>query len=295
MQTTLYRIVYCIPGIGSGNGRTRLIQHTFSTDSELTLGIPDGNNSIPIFGRNNVKAGDILWAPSAERIAHANVTRFSHWLQEERGRRFADYAALWRWSVEDLEGFWQAIWDYFGIEATTPPTRVLGRRSMPGAEWFPGARLNYARHVLRGEQPGRDAFLYMSEGQDLTAMGSDTVANRVRTLATRMRQLGIQPGDRVGAVMPNIPQTMVAMLATASIGAIWAVCSRTSACAVRSIVWRPSIRSCCFAWTAIGTAEKPLIAGKRCARSLLESTVCGTSSMCRICARMSPGRRSIPR
>lgn len=173
----------------------------------------------------HVKAGDVLWTPSAERRAHANVTRFCQWLERERGRRFDDYAALWRWSVQDLEGFWQAIWDYFGIKATSPPARVLGRRSMPGAEWFPGARLNYARHVLRGEQPGREVFLYMSEGRDLATMRWDTFAHDVRALATRMRQLGIQPGDRVAAVMPNIPETMVAMLATTAIGAIWAVCS----------------------------------------------------------------------
>ena len=148
-----------------------------------------------------VKAGEVLWTPSAERRAHANVTRFSQWLARERGLRFDDYAALWRWSVQDLEGFWQAIWDYFGIEATSPPTRVLGRRSMPGAEWFPGARLNYARHVLRGEQPDREVFLYMSEGKALTTMSWDRFANDVRVLATRMRQLGVQPGDRVGAVI----------------------------------------------------------------------------------------------
>jgi acetoacetyl-CoA synthetase len=172
-----------------------------------------------------VKAGDVLWTPSPERIAQANVTAFARWLQDERGLHFKDYAALWRWSVQDLEGFWGALWDYFRIDASTPPTRVLGHRGMPGAQWFPGARLNYARHVLRGEQPGADALLSMNETQALTPLAWETLANRVRVLATRLRELGIEPGDRVVAIMPNIPETLVAMLATTAIGAIWAVCS----------------------------------------------------------------------
>src|SRR5262249_4346955 len=87
-----------------------------------------------------MQPGELLWTPGPERIRQANVTALSDWLARERGRRFADYAALWRWSVEDLEGFWQALWDYFGIESSAPHTRVLGRRGMPGAQWFPGAR-----------------------------------------------------------------------------------------------------------------------------------------------------------
>jgi acetoacetyl-CoA synthetase len=172
-----------------------------------------------------VKSGDILWTPSPERIAHANVTALRLWLERERGLRFAGYAAMWRWSVEDLEGFWGALWDYFHIEASVPYERVLGKRSMPGAEWFPGARLNYARHVLRGERSGGDALLFINETQPLTALSWQSLASQVRILATRLRELGVEPGDRVAAVMPNIPQTVVAMLATTAIGAIWAVCS----------------------------------------------------------------------
>jgi acetoacetyl-CoA synthetase len=172
-----------------------------------------------------VKAGDILWTPSPERIRHANVTALRLWLERERGLQFADYAAMWRWSVEDLEGFWGALWDYFHIEASVPYERVLGKRSMPGAEWFPGARLNYARHVLRGERSGGDALLFINETQPLTALSWQSLASQVRILATRLRELGVEPGDRVAAVMPNIPQTVVAMLATTAIGAIWAVCS----------------------------------------------------------------------
>ncbi|TLY67226.1 MAG: acetoacetate--CoA ligase, partial [Gammaproteobacteria bacterium] len=172
-----------------------------------------------------MQPGDLLWTPGPDRIRRANVTAFADWLARERGRRFADYTALWRWSVEDLEGFWQALWDYFPIDSSAPYTRVLGRRSMPGAEWFPGARLNYAQHVLRREPSGGDVLLHVSESQPLTALKWEALGNRVRTLATELRALGVEPGDRVVAWMPNIPETMIAMLATTAIGAIWACCS----------------------------------------------------------------------
>jgi acetoacetyl-CoA synthetase len=172
-----------------------------------------------------MRAGEPLWTPGPDRIRRANVTALADWLARERGRQFADYRALWRWSVEDLEGFWQALWDYFGIESSAPHTRVLGRRSMPGAEWFPGARLNYAQHVLRREHAGGDVLLHLSETQPLSALPWTTLGTQVRTLATALRSLGVQPGDRVVAWMPNIPETMAAMLATAAIGGIWACCS----------------------------------------------------------------------
>lgn len=172
-----------------------------------------------------MQPGELLWTPGPDRIRHANVTALAEWLGRERGRHFADYRALWRWSVEDLEGFWQALWDYFAIESSAAHTRVLGRRSMPGAEWFPGARLNYAQHVLRGERSGGDVLLHLSETRPLSALPWTTLASQVRTLATELRGLGVQPGDRVVAWMPNIPETMVAMLASAAIGAIWACCS----------------------------------------------------------------------
>jgi len=172
-----------------------------------------------------MQAGELLWTPSAEQIEYANVTRFMRWLAQERGLQFADYAALWRWSVQDLDAFWQALWDYFGIQSSAPHTAVLGRRTMPGAQWFPGARLNYAEHVLRGERSGGDALLYMSERQPLTGMPWETLVKQVRVLAAHMRRAGVAPGDRVAAWMPNIPQTMIAMLATTAIGAMWACCS----------------------------------------------------------------------
>jgi acetoacetyl-CoA synthetase len=172
-----------------------------------------------------VRDGDLLWTPGPDQIARANVTAFGHWLAEERGRTFGDYHALWRWSVTDLDGFWQAVWDYCGIEASAEPTTVLGVRDMPGADWFPGARLNYAQHVLRNERPGQDALYFQSETTPLTGLPWPGFANQVRVLATRLRAMGVRPGDRVASCLPNIPQTVIAMLATTSIGAIWTCCS----------------------------------------------------------------------
>ncbi|MEA3177196.1 MAG: acetoacetyl-CoA synthetase [Gammaproteobacteria bacterium] len=171
------------------------------------------------------KPGEQLWTPTAARIRDANVTLFAQWLERERGLRFSDYASLWRWSVEDLEGFWGALFDYFQIDCSTPPSKVLGRRSMPGAQWFPGARLNYAQHVLRRERDGGDALLFASESHPLEPLSWHDLGDRVRKIATRLRAAGVVPGDRVVAWMPNIPETMIAMLAATSIGAIWACCS----------------------------------------------------------------------
>jgi len=173
----------------------------------------------------SVREGDLLWTPSAAQIADANVTKFMDWLARERGLRFRDYAELWQWSVQELEEFWRAIWDYFGIQSSHPYSRVLGKRSMPGAEWFPGARLNYAEHILRHERAGVDALLFGNETTPLAGVCWESFGKRVRILATHLRGLGVRPGERVVAFMPNIPETMIAMLATAAIGAIWACCS----------------------------------------------------------------------
>ncbi|HJS92418.1 MAG TPA: acetoacetate--CoA ligase [Steroidobacteraceae bacterium] len=172
-----------------------------------------------------MQAGEILWTPDAARIERANITAFARWLERERGLSFGHYLELWRWSVRDLESFWGALWDYFEVEASASYVRVLGRRAMPGAEWFPGARLNYAQNLLRREREGGVALLHAAENRGLEAMSWSDLAGQVRILATELRALGVRPGDRVVAWMPNIPQTVVAMLATTAIGAIWACCS----------------------------------------------------------------------
>lgn len=141
-----------------------------------------------------IKEGDLLWTPDPQRVATSNLTKFTAWLARERGLQFADYHQLWRWSVEDIDGFWHAIWDYFGVQSSTPWQRVLGDRTMPGTDWFPEARLNYAQHVLRNERAGKEAIIHLSENAPLASVTWDAVGSTVRVLATQLRRLGVQPG-----------------------------------------------------------------------------------------------------
>jgi len=168
-----------------------------------------------------IEPGTVLWTPSTERIEKARVTEFRRWLADKRGLTFTDFEALWRWSTTDIDAFWQAVWDFFQIEATKPPTAVLGKRTMPGAEWFPGAEINYARHMLRHERPDATALLHLNERQPLTAVSWEELGAKVRIAATQLRKLGVKRGDRVCAYMVNVPETVIAMLATTAIGAIW--------------------------------------------------------------------------
>src|SRR5690349_24970152 len=171
-----------------------------------------------------IREGDVLWTPSPARIERANITAFIRWLARERNLSFANYTELWRWSATEIEAFWQAIWDYFEVQSSAPAECVLRARKMPGAEWFPGARLNYAEHALRHERPNATAVLHLNERQPLTALSWEEIGGKVRILATQLRKLGIQPGDRIVANLPNIPEALIAMLATTSIGAIWSSC-----------------------------------------------------------------------
>jgi acetoacetyl-CoA synthetase len=171
-----------------------------------------------------VRESELLWTPSAERVENALLTTYMRWLERERGRKFANYDELWQWSVTDLEGFWGSLWDYFRIESSQPYERVLASRQMPGAKWFPGARLNYAQHILRNERPGAEALLHLTERTPLQQLSWSELGAQVRILATQLRRLGVERGDRVAGYLPNIPEAMIALLATTSIGAIWSSC-----------------------------------------------------------------------
>jgi acetoacetyl-CoA synthetase len=170
---------------------------------------------------DTVRLGDLLWTPSPARIADSNVTKYLGWLKDTRGLDFPGYRELWQWSITETEAFWQSIWDYNDIVSETRPTAALGSAGMPGAQWFPGARLNYAEHVLRNERPGEVALYFHSETIPVTPLLWDDLAPKVRILATRLRELGVRPGDRVASVLPNVPEAVIAMLATTAIGAIW--------------------------------------------------------------------------
>ncbi|MDT3679013.1 MAG: acetoacetate--CoA ligase [Burkholderiaceae bacterium] len=169
----------------------------------------------------HVREGELLWTPDPQQAANTRIAEYMRWLSRERGLAFEDYAALYRWSVDDLDAFWKSIFEYFDVRSSTPVGAVLGRREMPGAQWFPGVRLNYAEHVLRNERAGEDALLYLDETRPLAGFSWDALGAQVRTLATRLREMGVVPGDRVVAYLPNVPEAVVAMLATTAIGAIW--------------------------------------------------------------------------
>jgi acetoacetyl-CoA synthetase len=149
------------------------------------------------------------------------------WLRTRRGLEFADYDALWRWSVSDLDGFWGSLWEYFDIQSATPYAQVLARRTMPGAQWFPGATLNYTQHALRRANPDRPALLACGEaaGGGLREVSWAELEHAVRRFAQGLRNAGVGTGDRVAAYLPNIPEAVIAFLAAASLGAIWSSCS----------------------------------------------------------------------
>lgn len=167
--------------------------------------------------------GDIIWQASPERKAGLNITHFLQWLNA-RGHAFTGYDDLYQWSITDLAGFWGAIRDYFDLILEGDPDPVLTDDPMPRTRWLPGARLNYAEHVLRHEatgDPARAMLRHISELRPMAAMPWAEVGGAVRKLATRLRAMGIGPGDRVVAYMPNLPETVIAMLATTAIGAVW--------------------------------------------------------------------------
>jgi len=178
----------------------------------------------------------ILWQPSEERVARSTITRYAAWLAETREVGTSGYHDLWQWSVDDLEGFWGSLWEFFDVQASQPYERVLGSRTMPHAEWFPGAQLNYAEQVFRSQPPDRVAVRHASELRPLVQTTRGELAEQTRRLASAMRASGIGSGDRVVAYLPNILEALVGLHACASLGAIWSSCSPDFG--VRSVVDR---------------------------------------------------------
>ncbi|MDX6629255.1 MAG: acetoacetyl-CoA synthetase, partial [Gaiellales bacterium] len=161
-----------------------------------------------------------LWSPSPERVADAAITRYAAWVERTRGVEVAgSYDALWRWSVDDLEGFWASIWQRFGVAGSFDT--VLASRQMPGAQWFPGTRVNYAAHVFTGKDDAALAIQHASESRPLAAWTWRELRRETARIRAGLVALGVGEGDRVAAFLPNIPETVAAFLATASLGAIW--------------------------------------------------------------------------
>ena len=157
------------------------------------------------------------------------IRRYQDWLRSTRGLSFDSYDALWRWSTTDLDAFWQSVWDYFDLQSPTPHSAVLARNVMPGAQWFPGAQMNYTRQVLRHVQPahaaGMPAVISRNELGLHRELSWPDLQRQVAALALHLRAQGVGKGDRVAAYLPNIPEAIIAFLACASLGAIWSICA----------------------------------------------------------------------
>jgi len=166
-----------------------------------------------------------IWSPSPERIERAQLTRFMRFVRERHHAPIPDYAALHRWSIEFPENFWDALWDFGEVRAQTRATQILenGNR-MPGAQWFSDARLNYAENLLRRDDDS-PAIIFRNERGQRRQLSWRELRRETARIADGLRAAGVKPGDRVVGFLPNVPETVIAMLATTSLGAVWSSCS----------------------------------------------------------------------
>lgn len=169
----------------------------------------------------------MLWSPGPDARSNARLGPYLDWLEAERGLSFADYDALWQWSVDDVSAFWKSIWDYFDVWSDVEPTTALAEATMPGADWFPGVRLNYARHMIdqARTRPDEVAVVARSQTRDPFELTFGELEDQVARCRAGLKKLGVQRGDRVAGYLPNAPEALVAFLATASLGAIWSSCA----------------------------------------------------------------------
>ncbi len=168
---------------------------------------------------------DILWTPSPAFVEQSHLKRFERWLARERGLSFEEYEAIWAWSVEHPEAFWEGIWRYFDIVSHTPYTRVLTSDRMPGARWFEGATLNYGEHIFRNSTADRPALYAVHESDEPRAVPWHELERQVATLKHYLQEQGVGKGDRVAAYLSNTPEAIVAFLAVNALGAVWSCCS----------------------------------------------------------------------
>src|SRR5690348_14624404 len=148
-----------------------------------------------------VAEGDILWEPSDPARRSSAMARYMRWLEEHKALHFDSYDALWEWSISHLDDFWESIWQFFEVTSSSPYSAVLGDREMPGAQWFPGARLNYAEQVFRHISSDRPALIFRSERQPMTEISWDELRHGVASVAATLREMGVQSGDRVVGYM----------------------------------------------------------------------------------------------
>ena len=173
----------------------------------------------------NAERPGLLWTPSRATVERARITDYTRFLAHTRGLEFDGYGQPWEWSVRDLEAFWGSLWEYFAVRASSPYASVLADRRMPGTRWFPGARLSYAEHVFAAKPDDAVALVHASELRALAELTWAELRAETARVAEGLRRLGVGPGDRVVAYLPNIAETVTAFLACASLGAIWSSCS----------------------------------------------------------------------
>jgi acetoacetyl-CoA synthetase len=169
----------------------------------------------------------VLWTPRPDARATTRIGAFLDWLAREEGRSFASYDDLLRWSIDDLDGFWSAIWRHFDVRSTLDPGPALVDDRMPGARWFPGARLNWAEQCLRLDGHDRDDVVVVgrSQSRDRITLTVAELRDEVARVRAGLRRLGVGRGDRVAAYLPNVPEAVIGVLATASLGATWTSCA----------------------------------------------------------------------
>ncbi len=191
-----------------------------------------------------ITSGSLLWEPTAESIAKANLTHYQHWLAKNKGLQFSNYRELWHWSVDHPGDFWESLFPYFDLTYSQGWSDPLPDRAMPGAKWFPGAELNFAENIFAKRTAERPMMLYKAEDKPLVALSWGEMFAQTKRLAQALTKMGVKPGDRVVAYMPNIPEAVIALLATASLGAIWSSCSPILAAAACSTASRRLNRKC---------------------------------------------------
>jgi acetoacetyl-CoA synthetase len=169
--------------------------------------------------------GRLLWRPSEERVRHSNMVRFMNSINERFHKNFSDYEALYEWSIQNVPDFWAAVWEFVEIKSSLPYERVLeDQEKMPGARWFSGAQMNFAENLLR-YRDDRTAIIFKGEGNAPEKITYKDLYNETAKLAKSLKEIGVKPGDRIAGFMPNMPETVTAMLAASSLGAIWTTCS----------------------------------------------------------------------
>ncbi|HLR53703.1 MAG TPA: acetoacetate--CoA ligase [Pseudogracilibacillus sp.] len=173
----------------------------------------------------NIEEGTKLWEPDQQQINEAAITKFRKWLENEKELSLPDTDTLWEWSTTEVESFWESVWEYTGVISHNPYSTVLSSHEMPGAKWFEGATLNYTENVFRHSRPDQPALIFKSETVDTTEVSWKELEEKTAVVANYLKAVGVKKGDRVAAYMPNVPETVIAFLACASIGAIWSVCS----------------------------------------------------------------------